>query len=108
MPWACTVEVAAAPARGRNPGGRVLVVGDSDFAGNGLLAQGQNQDLLLNAVAWMVDEEDQIASRSSEGSSGLLTMTGLQGIVVWLIAVLGAPGLAVALALRSWIKRRAL
>ena len=86
----------------------MLVIGDSDFAGNGLLAQGQNQDLLLNAVAWMVDEEDQIASRSSEGASGLLTMTGLQGIVVWLIAVLGAPGLAVALALRSWIQRRSL
>ena len=100
--------VAATPARGRSPGGRVLVVGDSDFAGNGLLAQGQNQDLLLNAVAWMVDEEDQIAARTTEGASGLLTMTGLQGIVVWLISVLGAPGLAVAFALRSWLKRRSL
>lgn len=86
----------------------MLVIGDSDFAGNGLLAQGQNQDVLLNAVAWMVDEEDQIASRTSEGSSGLLTMTGLQGILVGLISVLGAPGLAVALALRFWLKRRSL
>ncbi|MCK6519980.1 ABC transporter, partial [Myxococcota bacterium] len=90
------------------PGGRVLVIGDSDFASNSLLAQGQNQDLLLNAVAWMVDEEDQIASRSTESASGLLTLTGLQGILVWLIAVVAGPGLAVALALRSWFKRRSL
>jgi ABC-type uncharacterized transport system involved in gliding motility auxiliary subunit len=86
----------------------VLVIGDSDFASNSLLAQGQNQDLLLNAVAWMVDEEDQIASRTTEGASGLLTLTLTQGIVVWLIALIGAPGLAVGLALRSWLHRRSL
>ena len=45
----------------------MVVVGDSDFASNRFLVWGNNRDLFLNAVAWLVDEEDQIGERPSGG-----------------------------------------
>lgn len=44
-------------------GGRVVVFGDADFAGDGLIIQGNNQDLALNALAWLVDDTAQLAER---------------------------------------------
>jgi len=37
--------------------GRLVVVGDSDFARNRYFAEFYNQDFLINAVNWLVGEE---------------------------------------------------
>jgi hypothetical protein len=44
-------------------GGRLVVFGDSDFGSDALLSLGNNQDLVLNSVAWLADETSQISER---------------------------------------------
>ncbi len=89
-------------------GGKVVVFGDSDFASNQLVDQLTNKDLLLNTIAWMVGEEDQLAVRSKGGESQTLTMTLGQSLVVWVVSLLVAPGAALLGALLTWRMRRAL
>jgi hypothetical protein len=100
---------AAAPAPfTAKAGGKVVVFGDSDFASNQLVDQLTNKDLLLNTIAWMVGEEDQLAVRAKGGESQTLTLTIAQSLVVWLLSVLVAPGAAMLGALLTWRMRRAL
>jgi len=92
----------------RAAGGTVMVIGDVDFATNALLDQGNNMDLLLNTLAWMVDEADQISIRKNEAAESGITMSLGQGILVWLLCLLLAPGLALTGALMTWRTRRKL
>ncbi len=92
----------------RKAGGRVLVFGDSDFVSNELVNQGNNQDLLLNAIAWMLGEQEQITIRPNPAATATLNMSLLQGLGVWLICLLAVPGLAVGMALSTWRARRRL
>ena len=89
-------------------GGRVIVFGDSDFASNKLLINGQNLDLFMNAVAWLVGEEDQIAIRANQAKGGQLNASVAQLVLSVLLAMLLFPGLAVAGALTTWLMRRKL
>lgn len=98
----------AAPADvARKAGGKVVVFGDADFASNELIDQGSNRDLLLNTVAWLAGEEDQVSIRSPEGAKGSLSLNLGQGLLMWLVCLLGAPGVAVGMAVSTWISRRA-
>lgn len=90
----------------RADGGRVVVVGDTDFAGNELLPQLDNADLFLNTVAWLVGEEEQVTIRTTEAAKGALNLTGLQFLLVALLALLGAPGTALVAAVAAWRRRR--
>ena len=101
---------AASPPTAFTPkaGGKVVVFGDSDFASNQLVDQLTNKDLLLNTIAWMVGEEDQLAVRAKGGEAQTLTLTVGQSLVVWLLSVLVAPGAAMLGALLTWRMRRAL
>jgi hypothetical protein len=62
-PAAAPVPAAFTP----KAGGKVVVFGDSDFASNQLVDQLTNKDLLLNTIAWMVGEGDQLAVRAKGG-----------------------------------------
>ena len=73
----------------------VVVFGDSDFASNGSLDQASNFDLLPNAIAWLVGEEDQVSIRLNPGARGTFTMSTIQGLIVWLVSVLLIPALMV-------------
>jgi ABC-type uncharacterized transport system len=91
----------------RKAGGRLIVIGDSDFASNQLADQGSNRDLLLNMVAWMVGEGDQISIRPNDAARGSLTMGLGEGLLVALGVLLVAPGLAIGGAIATWVRRRA-
>lgn len=100
------------PARGvpadfePQPGGRMVVIGDSDFANNVFVTWGNNRDLFLNAVAWLVDEEQQIGERPEFGDS--LTITAVGEAVLCLISIFVVPGGAAFLALVVLVRRRTL
>jgi len=100
-------EASASPAVAI-AGGKLVVFGDAGFATNAHLLEGLNQDLLLNSVAWLVGEEDQISIRPNEEAAGLLEMSLLQALVVWFLALFGVPGLAIIAAIWTWIRRRRL
>jgi len=96
------------PAIARKAGGRVLLIGDVDFATNALLDQVNNVDLLLNGVSWMVGEEDQVSIRPNPFAKSTFTMTLIQALMVWLTTMLFVPGITIAGAIGTWKRRRAL
>ena len=83
-----------------------MVFGDSDFASNELLDQASNFDLLPNAIAWLVGEEDQVSIRPNPSANGTFTMSTIQGLIVWLVSVLLIPALTIGGAVATWLARR--
>ncbi|NVM20948.1 MAG: GldG family protein [Desulfobacterales bacterium] len=69
--------------------GRVVVFGDSDFAGNAYLNLSGNRDLFMNSLSWLAEEEDLIAIRPKERESRPVVLSYTQGrIVFWTCVVL--------------------
>jgi ABC-type uncharacterized transport system involved in gliding motility auxiliary subunit len=87
-------------------GGRLVVFGDAGFASNQHLLEGLNQDLLLNSIAWLAGEEEQLSIRPNDEGRGLLEIDLLQALLMWFTALIGVPGLAIIAALATWFRRR--
>jgi gliding motility-associatede transport system auxiliary component len=88
------------------PEGRVVAVGDSDFASNALLGIQGNQDFFLNAVAWLAEDADLISIRPKEPENQALFLSRqVQQNVAWLALVL-LPGFFVVLGVVTWWRRR--
>lgn len=100
--------VVAAAEVVRKPGGRVIVLGDADFATNGLIDQFMNRDLFLNVFAWLAGEDNQVSIRAAKASGGELTVSLVQGLLMAILSVLVAPGVAIAMAIGTWRSRRSL
>lgn len=107
-PAAPPAAPAAEPPVARKAGGRVLVIGDGDFASNGLIDQFQNRDLVLNIFAWLAGEDSQVSIRAAKASGGELTVSLVQGLGMAILSILVAPGVAIAMAIGTWRKRRSL
>jgi len=105
---ASPAPAAEGPPVARKAGGRIIVIGDAEFASNELLDQASNQDLFLNAVAWLAGEEDQVSIRPNPAAAGTFTMTLIQGLLVFVISLIVAPGLALMGAISTWMQRRRL
>ncbi len=60
QPGPLPVVVAVAKTGGK---GRLVVVGDSDFATNGFLSMSGNKDFILNVIAWLSGDELAISIR---------------------------------------------
>jgi ABC-type uncharacterized transport system involved in gliding motility auxiliary subunit len=99
-------EAPTEPATEGTEGGRLVVFGDAGFASNQHLLEGLNQDLLLNSIAWLVGEEDQLSIRPNDEGRGLLELNLLQALLAWFTALIGVPGLAIIAALWTWFRRR--
>jgi ABC-type uncharacterized transport system involved in gliding motility auxiliary subunit len=86
--------------------GRVVAVGDSDFASNALLGIQGNQDFFLNSVAWLAEDADLISIRPKEPENQAMFLSRqVQQNVAWLALVL-LPGFFVVLGVVTWWKRR--
>jgi ABC-type uncharacterized transport system involved in gliding motility auxiliary subunit len=86
------------------PGGRLVVIGDSDFVANSHMNWGNNRDLFLNTIAWLVSEEDQIGERPSDGD--MLEITAAGEAIMCLISIVFVPGAAVLFGGLTWFRRR--
>ncbi len=86
-------------------GGRLVVVGDADFASNQHIKLGNNQDLFANSLAWLIDEEDQISERPDE-EADILELSVLETLLVWLISLGLVPGAAVGASVLLLFRRR--
>jgi ABC-type uncharacterized transport system involved in gliding motility auxiliary subunit len=88
------------------PEGRVVAVGDADFASNALLGFQGNQDFFLNVVAWLAEDADLISIRPKEPENQALFLSRqVQQNVAW-IALVVVPGLFVVLGVVAWWRRR--
>jgi gliding motility-associatede transport system auxiliary component len=105
---------AASPAASPTPApeeapkkeGRVVAMGDSDFASNGLLGFIGNRDFALNTVAWLAEDPDLIAIRPKEPDDQRLFLTRGQQQFVALLALVLLPVAFVVWGGASWWRRR--
>jgi hypothetical protein len=95
------------------PPGRLVAIGDADFASDAYIDLLGNRDLALNAVAWLAGEEDVLAGARPKQvpeidrplSQLVLTEPQARGILFLVAAVM--PGLVLltglgVVALRRW------
>ncbi len=88
------------------PEGRVVAVGDADFASNSLLGFQGNQDLFLNAVAWLAEDVDLISIRPKEPENQSLFLSRQkQQMVAWVSLVI-LPLVFVIAGVVTWWRRR--
>ena len=89
------------------PEARLVVIGNSTFATDGLFDQQLNGDVFLNAVNWLGQQNDAALSiRPKEVTNRRIVMTVQQQIGLGVFALLVLPVVGFALALVMWLRRR--
>jgi ABC-type uncharacterized transport system involved in gliding motility auxiliary subunit len=101
-----SAEGTEAMAGGEPSTWRLVVLGDSDFATNGQLANVGNPTLLANAFNWLLEREQLLGIGPKKPEQVRLTLTpGQLSGITW-GTLLGLPGLAVAAGVSVWFRRR--
>jgi ABC-type uncharacterized transport system involved in gliding motility auxiliary subunit len=91
---------------GKAPEGRVVAVGDADFASNSLLGFQGNRDFFLNVVAWLAEDADLISIRPKEPENQSLFLSRQkQQMVAW-VALVILPFVFVIAGVVTWWRRR--
>jgi hypothetical protein len=90
--------------------GRIAVFGDADMLNNGLLDQGGNRDLFVNAVNWLADDQDILGERPARETQGVTTfvMTEREGRWLLTMSTVVMPGLffLTGIAVFFWRRQR--
>lgn len=87
--------------------GRLVVLGDADFAANGLLSQlPTNLDLVINSVNWLAEEEELISIRATPANVAPVVLGRQQSIVVFYFTVVFVPVAVLLLGVVVWWQRR--
>ena len=105
-PGPVPLGVAAQSEKDKDGGWRLVVFGNSAFAANAQVANAGNVNLGLNAINWLAKQEQAlgIAPRSPEQVQ--LFLSAKQMRTIFLISLVGLPGLAIALGVTVWWRRR--
>ena len=53
-----TIDAKDAPAERKGAKARIVLLGDSDFAGNEFVNLSGNRDFFLNTLSWLAEEEN--------------------------------------------------
>jgi ABC-type uncharacterized transport system involved in gliding motility auxiliary subunit len=99
-------DQAAATPEAPKPESRLVVIGDSDFASNGILGVQGNRDFFMNSVNWLAQQENLIAIRPREPEDRRLTLTADDQSRIRLLSIFLLPGLVFAAGIYSWYGRR--
>jgi len=88
-------------------GGRILVIGDSDFAGSRAFNQYGNSDFILNGIDWAAEQENLISLTPRKTTERVLVtpQAYTMGLVLF-GSVFLLPGLVIATGIIVWIQRR--
>jgi ABC-type uncharacterized transport system involved in gliding motility auxiliary subunit len=86
--------------------GRLVVVGDSEWANNRYLGNFFNQDLFLNAVSWLAGEEELISIRPRSTRASSVMLTQQESTAVFYLTVLLLPELVLFGGMFVWFGRR--
>jgi ABC-type uncharacterized transport system involved in gliding motility auxiliary subunit len=93
------VEVSVRPTR-------LVVVGDSDFASNGLL-RGGSIDFFLSSINWLLDRDELLAISSKPIYASPLRMSQDELNQLFLLTVVAIPASGALLGFIVWMRRRA-
>jgi ABC-type uncharacterized transport system involved in gliding motility auxiliary subunit len=86
---------------------RLVVIGNSTFATDGLFEQQLNGDVFLNSVNWLSQQDTQVLSiRPKEATNRRILMTPRQQIISALTALVVLPVLGFGTAILVWLRRR--
>lgn len=97
---------APSPAAGAEAGrGRLVVVGDVDFAANQLIGHPANRELVVSSVAWLASADAILSIAERSPTASPLFLSAGQRLVAFLVW-LGLPALVTAAGLASWASRR--
>jgi ABC-type uncharacterized transport system involved in gliding motility auxiliary subunit len=88
--------------------GKLMVVGDSDFAANGKFNFSGNSDFFLNSVSWLAEESDLISIRAKQRSNQPFHMSSTWGSTLFIFGMILLPGSVIFAGLRTWWRRRRL
>jgi len=94
-------EAAAAP-----PKARLVVVGDSDFATNGLIRQFRNRDFFLNSVNWLLGDVEAISVRPDTARASRLQLTPQVFANLRQLSLFVLPEAIAVLGVLVWWQRR--
>jgi len=85
---------------------RLVVVGDSDFAENGVLGIPGNKDLFMNIVGWLSQQENLISIRPKEADDRRVTLTATQQNNITWLSLLVIPAFVFGTGVYTWWRRR--
>ncbi|HKQ90635.1 MAG TPA: Gldg family protein [Blastocatellia bacterium] len=103
-----TLGVAANKGVGEKKEARLVVIGNSEFAANGIFKNPsfRNADLFLNSVNWLAEDEDLISIRPKSITNRSVTMTASQQRTFFLLSVAFMPLAVIGSGIYIWLKRR--
>ncbi len=97
----------AIAAENTTTGGRVVVVGDSDFASSNNFGQYGNGDFLINAIDWAAKQENLINLTPKQSTQRILVMNNQSTMgLILLGTVFLLPGIVIIGGVAVWIQRR--
>ncbi len=86
---------------------RLVVFGTPMFADNQQLVEARlNGDLFLNAVGWLVGQEELVSIRSRTVRASRAELTAAQVVQVFYLSVLIVPQLMIAIGIAVWWRRK--
>jgi hypothetical protein len=89
------------------PEGRVVVVGDADFASNGFVSLPLgNADFFLNSLTWLMQDSELISLRPKEQEDQRIMVREGQRRFVGLVALVFIPATFIVLGVVKWWRRR--
>ncbi len=86
--------------------GRLVVVGDSDYAANQWIGLQHNGDLFFNTVDWLAQDENLISIRPKSATNRRVTLTAAQSAILWWLDLIFLPGIVIFAGVFIWWKRR--
>ena len=102
------LAVAGIAAASAGTPGRIVVIGDSDFATNEAIDSTRNRDLFVNSIHWLAGEDDAITVRPHQSRASRFPSSTERFARVQFLALFALPQtIALAGVLVGWMRRRA-
>lgn len=86
--------------------GRIVVIGDSDFASNSRINVLGNSDFFLNIINWLMEEDDLISIRPKGTTGRIFTLTKVQQKMIFWIPLVIMPGIFILSGIAVYKKRK--
>jgi ABC-type uncharacterized transport system involved in gliding motility auxiliary subunit len=86
--------------------GKIIVIGDSNFAGNTHFRLAGNKDLFLNTINWLAEDHSLISVRKKEAGISPMTLTDAQERLVFWFSVVIMPSLIMMIGIAVIARRR--
>jgi ABC-type uncharacterized transport system involved in gliding motility auxiliary subunit len=82
------------------------VIGDSDFASNGILGIQGNRDFFMNVIGWLSQQENLISIRPKDADDRRITVTATQQANIMWLSLLIIPATIFGTGVYTWWRRR--